>query len=97
VLGGESLEGICSAGGREDEVVGVGEGAVVARPIPPDAPVSRMKRATGGGAGLAGTGVAWVVMGSTLRDGEGQPGDLSWFIELHVVAGPFQQEQLRGR
>jgi hypothetical protein len=36
---------------------------VVARPIPPEAPVTRMNRWSGRGAGLAGTGVAWVVMG----------------------------------
>jgi hypothetical protein len=63
--------------------------AVVARPIPPEAPVTRMKRATGGGAGLAGTGVAWVVMGSALRDGEG-------LIEVVVLAaGLFGVGSLR--
>ena len=63
MVGGGSLEGVCSAGGREDEVVGVGEAGGGGPADPPDAPVSRMKRATDGGAGLAGTGVAWVVIG----------------------------------
>jgi hypothetical protein len=63
VGGGEGLEGVCSAGGREDEVAGVGEAGGGGPADPPEAPVTRMQRATGGGAGLAGTGVAWVVMG----------------------------------
>jgi hypothetical protein len=56
----------------------------VARPIPPRAPVSRICRTSGGGAGLAGRGVAGVVMGSALRDGEEQTGDRCGLIQLQA-------------
>jgi hypothetical protein len=79
VGGGEGLELPGSTGAGEDDVAGVGEADGGGPADPPEAPVTRMNRWTGGGAGLAGTGVAWVVMGSALRDGEG-------LIEVVVVA-----------
>jgi hypothetical protein len=46
----------------------------VAPPMPPESPVTRIRRTTGGGAGQAGTDLAWVVMGAAPRDRWQQPG-----------------------
>jgi hypothetical protein len=48
-------------------------------------PITALGRASGGGAGLAGTGSVGVVMGSALRDGEEQPGDRCGLVQLHAA------------